>query len=51
MRRIDELHLDYQFGGTRMLVRMLRREDFVVGRKQREHVDEERERPQRCIAS
>ena len=35
MRRIDELHLDYPFGGSRMLRDMLRLEGHQVGR---EHV-------------
>jgi putative transposase len=33
MRRIDELHLEHPFAGARMLVRMLRREGLVAGRK------------------
>ena len=33
MRRIDALHLEHPFAGARMLGRMLRREDFEVGRK------------------
>jgi putative transposase len=33
MRRIDELHLEHPVAGARMLVRMLRREGFEVGRK------------------
>jgi putative transposase len=33
MRRIDELHLEHPFAGARMLVRLLRRESFVIGRK------------------
>jgi putative transposase len=33
MRRIDELHMEHPFAGARMLVRMLRREGFVAGRK------------------
>lgn len=33
MRRIGELHLEHPFAGARMLVRMLRREGFAVGRK------------------
>jgi putative transposase len=32
MRRIDELHLDYPFAGSRMLQRLLKREGFEVGR-------------------
>jgi putative transposase len=32
MRRIDELHLDHPFAGSRMLKRMLRDEGFEVGR-------------------
>ena len=35
MRRIDELHLEHPFAGSRMLKRMLRDEGFEVGR---EHV-------------
>jgi putative transposase len=33
MRRIDELHLEYPFAGSRMLRDMLRREGHVIGRK------------------
>jgi putative transposase len=33
MRRIDELHLDYPFAGSRMLRDLLNREGFTVGRK------------------
>jgi putative transposase len=33
MRRIDELHLEYPFAGSRMLRDMLRREGQAVGRK------------------
>jgi putative transposase len=33
MRRIDELHLEHPFAGTRMLARLLRREGLEVGRK------------------
>jgi putative transposase len=33
IRRIDEVHLEHLFAGARMLVRMLRREGFAVGRK------------------
>lgn len=33
MRRIDELHLEYPFAGTRMLRDMLRREGQQIGRK------------------
>jgi putative transposase len=33
MRRIDELHLEYPFAGSRMLRDMLRREDQQIGRK------------------
>jgi putative transposase len=32
MRRIDELHLEHPFAGSRMLKRLLREEGFVVGR-------------------
>jgi putative transposase len=32
MRRIDELHLDYPFAGSRMLQKLLKREGFEVGR-------------------
>jgi len=32
MRRIDELHLDYPFAGSRMLKDLLRQEGFEVGR-------------------
>ena len=33
MRRIDELHLDYPFAGSRMLRDLLRREGFMAGRR------------------
>jgi putative transposase len=33
MRRIDELHLDYPFAGSRMLRDMLRREGMEIGRQ------------------
>jgi len=33
MRRIDELHLDCPFAGSRMLRDMLRREGFAIGRR------------------
>ena len=33
MRRIDELHLNHPFAGSRMLRDMLNRESFEVGRK------------------
>ena len=33
MRRIDELHMDYPFAGSRMLRRMLNAEGFDVGRR------------------
>ncbi|MCK5887061.1 MAG: IS3 family transposase [Alcanivorax sp.] len=33
MRRIDELHLDYPFAGSRMLRDMLKREGHAIGRK------------------
>jgi putative transposase len=33
MRRIDELHLDYPFAGSRMLRDMLRREGLAIGRR------------------
>ena len=33
MRRIDELHLDYPFAGSRMLRDLLRRDGLEVGRK------------------
>ena len=33
MRRIDELHLEHPFAGSRMLRDMLRREGHAVGRK------------------
>ncbi len=32
MRRIDELHLDYQFAGSRMLQGLLKQEGHQVGR-------------------
>jgi putative transposase len=34
MRRIDELHLDYRFAGSRMLRDLLRGEGVVIGRDQ-----------------
>lgn len=33
MRRLDELHLEYPFAGSRMLSELLQREGFPVGRK------------------
>jgi putative transposase len=33
MRRIDELHLEHPFAGSRLLRDLLNREDFTVGRK------------------
>ena len=33
MRRIDELHLEYPFAGSRMLRDILRREGYQIGRK------------------
>ena len=33
MGRIDELHLEHPFAGARMLMRLLKREGIVVGRK------------------
>lgn len=33
MRRIDALHLDHPFAGTRMLRDLLRREDHASGRR------------------
>ena len=33
MRRIDELHLNFPFAGTRMLRDMLQRDGFQIGRK------------------
>jgi len=33
MRRLDELHLDYPFAGSRMLRDLLRREGFEIGRR------------------
>jgi putative transposase len=33
MRRIDELHLEHPFAGARMLMRLLRREGLMIGRK------------------
>lgn len=33
MRRIDELHLDFPFAGSRMLRDLLNRESFAIGRK------------------
>jgi putative transposase len=32
MRRIDELHLDYPFAGSRMLQKLLKREGYETGR-------------------
>ncbi len=34
MRRIDELHLDYPFAGSRMLRDLLRGEGIAIGRDQ-----------------
>lgn len=31
MRRIDELHLNYPFAGSRMLQKLLKREGFETG--------------------
>ena len=39
MRRIDELHLDYPFAGSRMLRDLLRGEGVAVGRGARNHDD------------
>lgn len=33
MRRLDELHLDYPFAGSRMLRDLLKREGFSIGRR------------------
>ena len=33
MRRIDELHMDYPFAGSRMMQGLLKQEGFAVGRK------------------
>ena len=33
MRRIDELHLEYPFAGSRMLRDLLRGEDIAIGRE------------------
>lgn len=33
MRRIEELHLEYPFAGTRMLRDMIQCEGFTVGRQ------------------
>ncbi|CAB3807516.1 hypothetical protein LMG28138_05933 [Pararobbsia alpina] len=33
MRRIDPLHLEHAFTGARMLMRLLKREGIVVGRR------------------
>ena len=33
MRRIDELHLDYPFAGSRMLRDLLRGEGIAIGRQ------------------
>ena len=33
MRRLDELHLDYPFAGSRMLRDLLRREGVSIGRR------------------
>jgi putative transposase len=33
MRRIDELHMNYPFAGSRMMQGLLKQEDFSVGRK------------------
>ena len=39
MRRIDELHLDYPFAGSRMLRDLLRGEGVVIGRELVRHAD------------
>ena len=39
MRRIDEIHLDHPFAGSRMMRDMLRRQGFLSGRKPRRHTD------------
>jgi putative transposase len=33
MRRLDESYLEHSFAGARMVVRMLRCEGYVIGRK------------------
>ena len=33
MRRVDELHLEYPFAGSRMLQQLLKGEGYVVGRR------------------
>ena len=33
MRRIDELHMDYPFAGSRMMQELLKRDGFEIGRK------------------
>jgi putative transposase len=37
MRRIDELHLDYPFAGSRMLQHLLKREGFEGGGSARQN--------------
>jgi putative transposase len=37
MRRMDELHLNHPFAGSRMLTLLLNQEDFSVGRKRVRH--------------
>ncbi len=40
MRRIDALHLEHPFAGSRMLRDLLRGEGFVIGREAGSHDDE-----------
>jgi putative transposase len=40
MRRIDELHLDYPFAGSRMLQGLLKAEGLVTGASPRRDADE-----------
>ena len=47
-RRIDELHLNHPFAGSRMLRDLLRHEGFSVGRK---HVDPHEEDGHRSAVS
>ena len=45
MRRIDELHLNYPFAGSRMHRDLLRAEGFVVGREMVAIADSDPRRP------
>jgi hypothetical protein len=41
MRRMDELHLEFPFAGSRMLRDLLRQEGIEIGRQHVAHADEE----------